>query len=216
MRHLLAIALTSLALAACGTANEPSDAERPTSTEQAATTRCRAGYYYSCNEKDVCSCVAGTAPPPPCKLESTTGQPGYDTWVESWATYPPSGQCTDIPGNQGTWKQLSSEYAGTRAPPFAFDGVPNESMNGIFSVQDCSKVLGPGCCTYVWWPDGFVPPTGKYTATSGAPQDMQALCFGPGLTYIALETSVCVEDNEAGVPCALPGGGSCGTCSAIR
>ena len=129
---------------------------------------------------------------------------------------PPSGACVDVAGYQGTWKQLSSEYAGQRAPLFSFDGVPNESMNGVNVVHQCSEVLGPGCCTYVWWPDNFVVPTGRYEGAAGPAQDPQALCNSPGLTFYALETSICHEDNDAGVSCDLPGGGTCGTCVGIH
>lgn len=213
MRHLIAIPLASLAFVACGSAGDPSAAERTASTEQAIV-RCQAGYYYSCNKENVCSCVKGTMPPPTCNFAAAAGKPDYNTWIESWAAPTTDGQCPDRPGNQGTWKQLSSEYAGRPAPVFSFDGVPNESMNGINRVHECSDAFGDSnCCTYVWWPDDFVVPTGRYEGSPGPQQDPQALCVVTGVTFIALEIAICDENNDAGLPCILPGGGSCGTCA---
>lgn len=229
MKHWFATVLAPVALLACGSSGEP---ELLRAESQSVTTFCPIDYVYKCSElsgRQVCGCVYTPPPPPPppvCNfVVDDTGGPGLDTWIEGWAVESFTGQCSDIPGSGGTWKKLVPELRG----PFCFNGVPNDYVNPA-GYPSCESFFPSGnCCTYVWWPDTFVEPAtcpvGGVNIVAGqpiedaqlaqAPQDTQALCAGNTSTWFALERSVCVGGfiDGGAVNCALPGGGTCGTCS---
>ncbi len=224
MRHRFAIALAPLALLACSSAGEP------VGIDQSASTWCPIDYVYECHEvvgRRVCDCVYVPPPPPPpvCNyvVNNPPPSPGISLWIAAWAVQS-WGQCNDIPGNGGTWKDLVPV-----GPLYAncFNGVPNEYLDPAGAPSCRSQFPGGNCCTYVWWPDTFVEPTscppGKPNFGTGqpvqvadaqpaqAPQDTLALCKGNTWTWYALEDWTC---DESVTSCPLPGGGTCDTCSA--
>jgi len=211
MRQLVAITLTSLAAAACGTA--PGEPAGTTSQElinlHPPETTCSQGYQYECQDldgHDPCGCVMRpcnwVVPPPP-----TT----YATWVEAWAVQTPDGLCPEIVTPTGTWAEFGSLQGPASGPPYYFDGVPNEPDNCFGPVtvnpsQTCeSKFDGGSCCTYVWWPSGYP----SAPASSWPEQDSQALCTEPNLTLVALE-----QPTQTGL-CPRPGSGTCPTCNQV-
>lgn len=225
MRHLIAIALAPLAVAACGGGAGAPDEE--TASTSAAVTTCRPGYHWQCDPmpggREICGCVAN---PLECNFVTHPADPGYQAWVESWAVETSDGWCPDIAASGGTWKQLDPSFAGR--PPLrcvvssslvspAFDGVPEEYLNGV-SVHQCKEVYPSGsCCTYVWWPTDFpeqTTPCPTPTFTGGAVANPQALCTKWGQTFVALEQETCVE-TVGGPGCPAPGGGTCGVCSTL-
>lgn len=227
MRHLLAIALASLAAAACSSA--------PTDTETAASTAqdlvfCPVGTTRVCTGS-VCKCVA-TPPPPQCGFE--TEAPTYDigppyTWyIEAWATEQTNGQCPDVPAATGTWKNVDPNYPHV---PNCFMGVPCINGDPQMSAPSCTALYPTQpCCTYVWWPAGFtlqpitLEPTGYScyapveSACSAQPADMNALCQEDGQIFKAIELPSCtpVTVNGQLYSCGSPGGSSCnGSCGHI-
>lgn len=156
MRHRFAIALAPLALLACSSAGEP------VGIDQSASTWCPIDYVYECHEvvgRRVCDCVYVPPPPPPpvCNyvVNNPPPSPGISLWIAAWAVQS-WGQCNDIPGNGGTWKDLVPV-----GPLYAncFNGVPNEYLDPAGAPSCRSQFPGGNCCTYVWWPDTFVEPT---------------------------------------------------------
>ena len=126
MRHLVAIvALAPLALLACGSAAAPSE---PEATAAEAVIRCPVGYYYKCNGSS-CSCVPGQLAPE-CKFDAQPAPYGYIAWVESWAVESSSGQCNDIPGTGGTWKQPLEDEVGT-----TFCGLTKHPADGFANEE---------------------------------------------------------------------------------
>ncbi len=212
MRHLVAFALASLAAVACGSAS-PDPTERSASTGEDLINPnpgCYSGYFSKCqqvNGQRLCTCV-----PNSCTWQTYQAPPGYEYWIESWTVGSSDGSCPDIAAPTGTWKNLSTSLQ--CAPPGSFDGVPCEWINGWLPWQCKPSNFGtPSCCTYVWWPAGYVAPTSCVAQSNSCPvgtpsQFRQVLCTQAGMTLIANEAGVCTGPN-----CGLPGGGGCRTCN---
>jgi hypothetical protein len=223
MRHLIAITVASLAAAACSSA--------PTGTEPLASTTeaqefCPVGTKPVCTSPNDCKCVA-VPPPPVCSFNVPTppsSGPQWSWWIEAWATTQTDGQCPDVPTPTGTWSNVDPSYY--NAVPECFDGVPCVSGDPDPFPPSCSDVLGSEpCCTYVWWPAGFVlepAPSlspGCYVPVQSAcysePNNVSALCTRTGQAFTALENLSCTSIG-ASYPCGKPGGSGCaGSCSGI-
>jgi hypothetical protein len=224
MRHLIAITVASLAATACSSA--------PTGTEPVASTTaaqefCPIGTKPVCTSPNDCKCVDAppTPPPPECSFVIPTPSspvgPQYSFWIEAWATTQTDGQCPDVPTATGTWSNVDPAYY--VAASGCFNGVPCVSGDPQLPPPSCSAVYGSTpCCTYVWWPAGFVLETvsGCYAAVESAcesnPNDANALCTSSGQAFTALENVTCTPDYGDKYPCGQPGGSSCaGSCSGI-
>jgi hypothetical protein len=219
MRHLIAITVASLAAAACSSA--------PTGTESLGSTSesvefCPVGTKPVCRGS-ACTCVA-VPPPPVCTFNVPTPDPSdqpLSWWIEAWATAQTDGQCPDVPTPTGTWSNLNPSYYKFGC----FNGVPCVT-GGTNSPPSCADVYGSEpCCTYVWWPAGFVleqDPSGSagcYEAIESAcysePNYLTPLCRFTGQTFTALENFSCIS-NDPRHPCGEPGGSGCaGACSGI-
>jgi hypothetical protein len=231
MRHLIAITAASLSVAACSSA--PTGSE-PVASATAAQEFCPVGTKPVCSSPNDCKCVdAPPTPPPPlppvCSFDVPTPPPSgpqYDWWVEAWATTQNAdGQCPDVTTPTGTWSNVDPSYYFPVAG--CFSGVPCVSGDPNLPPPSCSGVYGSTpCCTYVWWPAGFVleagvvPDSGCYAAVESScdsyPNDSSALCTVSGQTFTALENTTCVPVDGDKYPCGRPGGSSCaGSCSGI-
>jgi hypothetical protein len=216
MRHQRQLVLLSLAsfaalvVAACGTA--PSE-KSATEGQDLTIPKCPAGEEPSCSGdgpqgQTICTCVAM---PPVCNWIVPAGAPA-DDYVASWSVLSTNGTCPPIPGAGGTWENLQPTPAGD-----AFDGVPCEVKETSLPATTCSaffpgEVNGQGCCTYVWWPADFSPPSTGCNVN----QDPQVLCQHTGTTYNATLGGLCGDapdgGDEDGGHTICNGGSSCGTC----
>jgi hypothetical protein len=230
MRHLIAITFASLAAAACSSA--------PTGTEPLASTTeaqefCPVGTKPVCTSPSVCKCVAvpptlSPPSPPVCSFDVPTPPPSpsgpqYSWWIEAWATAQTDGQCPDVATPTGTWSNLDPSYY--NALPECFNGVPCVSGDPNPPPPSCSDVFGSEpCCTYVWWPAGFVLEVAPWFAGCyvpaqsvcySAPSNQSALCTLTGQTFTALENVSCATVGPNS-PCGQPGGSGCaGSCPGI-
>jgi hypothetical protein len=90
----------------------------------------------------------------------------------------------------------------------------------------CADVFGSEpCCTYVWWPAGFVVEQDPWAlagcneaiepACYSEPNYLTPLCRFTGQAFTALENATCIPDGP-NHPCGEPGGPGCaGSCSGI-
>jgi len=225
MRQLALLSVASfaaVAVAACGTA--PGGTETTESTAQDLFIKCPPGQQPQCSwdsGRKTCQCEAMPAALPTCNwVEPPPGVWGY---IQSWSVASPDGTCPDIPvstaDSSGVWKNLQPVSAG----PYEFDGVPCEVAN-FPRPKTCSSLpelaSGP-CCTYVWWPNGFVQPQPGVAQSSQDGEPPQPACAeaaipGPmcgrsGMTFYATVSGVnCAVD--AGADCRGGGGSSCSSC----
>jgi hypothetical protein len=226
MRYLPAIALASLAAIACGNAS-------PDSTEQSASTgadliipnpgssSCYSGYVYQCHvmvNRVFCGCE-----PLSCNFEDSGTPPnGTVEWIESWTMGSQDGSCPDIAAPTGTWKELSNAVECTTEG--SFFGVPCEwYARGNPQPAACnpSNFGTPSCCTYVWWPNGFVADASCAAWSNECPagtaaQFPQVLCLHAGMTLKANEREPCFAPDGGAINggCGgIGGGGTCRTCS---
>lgn len=215
MRHFAFLSLasfTALAVAACGTV--PDGTEKSASEGQAlGVHKCPVGQRPDCSGdgpqgQEICTCVAA------CNVSYPAYGPS--SYVQSWAVLSPDGTCPDVAGSGGTWKDLQS----VQSVPGGFDGVPCEIRWASYPVRSCAFYFGSAqCCTYVWWPTGFVAPSTQVAQTStpsvcpSEPQDELALCGFYGYEdreLYAMLAGSCPESNES--RCDGGGGSSCNTC----
>ena len=221
MRHLLALTVASLAAVACGST--------PTTEPAGSTTEaqlfCPVGTKLECTTPNKCTCVV-VPPPPVCTFDVPTppqGPPQNWWWIEAWATTQTAGQCPDVPGAGGTWKNVDPSKASDVVG--CFMGVPCVSGDPTLPPPSCANMYPAGepCCTYVWWPAGFVleavslPLGGScYASVESAcdsnPNDEAALCRYTGQVFTAMENVSCTPIGRE-YPCGEPGGSGCtGAC----
>ena len=224
MRHLAAVVLVCAAAVACGNAS-PDRTELTGSTAEGVINPnpgCYSGYVSQCHYKEgreLCTCV-----PLSCNFEdSGTPPPGVTRWIESWTMGSEDGSCPDIPAPTGTWKELSNAVQCTTEE--SFFGVPCEVYdrgNPVPAGCSPSNFGTPSCCTYVWWPAGFVADTScaAYSNTCSADggtasQFPQVLCLHAGMTLKANEREPCFAPDGGAIDggCGgIGGGGKCRTC----
>lgn len=206
----------ALAVAACGTA--PDGTDTTASTTQAIMT-CPAGTTPKCTGFGTarkCQCLPYVQQQPTCTYVAPSSS-GTAQYIESWAVASPDGTCPDIPATEGTWKNLQPIDYGS----FGFDGVPCERRGLPVSLATCTSIpelASQPCCTYVWWPNGFVAPS-PWVAQGLAPQEAcsevavsYALCTHPPMTLYPIVAGLpCDPLTDPG--CGGGGGSDCSSCA---
>lgn len=219
-RYLSAVALVSLAAIACGTSPDRPEPSASTGADLInPNPGCYTGYWDKCQTiegKTLCSCV-----PLSCTFDDGGTPPvGTVRWIQSWTMGSEDGSCPDIPAPTGTWKQLSNAVQCTTEA--SFFGVPCEEYqrgNPAPAGCDPGKFGTPSCCTYVWWPAGFVADTSCTPFSNECPagtamQFDQVLCLHAGMTLYANLGAPCFSPDGGLEPgCGgIGGGGTCRTC----
>ncbi|HEX8793715.1 MAG TPA: hypothetical protein VF765_22385 [Polyangiaceae bacterium] len=223
-----ALLVPALFVAACSSAS-PTESERATS--EAILRGCGAGTHPDCSGdgpqgQTICSCVQDsgctfTAPAIPAWLQANYGSGiDYGVWVAAWAVPSSTATCPVITMPTGRWAPLGDPIG--QFDINSTDGVP-DSVGWWVGPNACSQVsgMGPYCCTYVWWPNGYpkVNPNG-----TGSPddddlpaQDTSSLCMVQGGHNVALEmfSQYCDAWRDGG-SCPVPGSGGCGSCSVLQ
>ncbi len=171
--------LVPMAAVACSAETSTADAPQERSATQSAELslripHCAANQVVQCSSEitpTVCQCIDNTCDPAN-DLPDFHHRYGPGAVLElAWAATNANNTCPVLPGIQGRWAQIAPATSN-------WDGVPTSDY---VWAPDCAevfpgKISGSTCCTYVWWPDGYIDSSSKPPAGGWSPQDQSAMC----------------------------------------